>query len=67
MGRDDLLGWWGGRSWAGLLELWSEAIEYPNRLNYKWWSGVELVEWSWWSEVIVLRVECSQTGPNSHW
>jgi len=34
------------RSWAGLLELWSGATEYPNRMNYKWWSGVELVEWS---------------------
>ena len=28
------------------------------------WSGVGGVEWSWWSGVAVLGVECSQTGPN---
>ena len=27
------------------------------------WSGVGGVEWSWWSGVAVLGVECSQTGP----
>jgi len=46
------------RSWAGLLELWSGATEYPNRMNYKWWSGVELL-----SRVAVLGVEYSETGP----
>ena len=29
------------------------------------WSGVGGVEWSWWSEMTVLGVECSQTGPIS--
>jgi len=28
-----LLGWQSGRSWAGLLELWSGATKYPNRLD----------------------------------
>jgi len=36
----------GRKSWAGLLELWSGATEYPNIMDYKWWSGVKLVEWS---------------------
>ena len=41
-----LLGWRGRKSWDGLLELWSGATEYPNIMDYKWWSGVKLVEWS---------------------
>ena len=48
----------GRRSWAGLLKLWSGATEYLNRMDYKWWSGVELL-----SRVTVLGVEYSETGP----
>jgi len=59
MGRDDLLGWRGERSWAGLLRVmeWSHRIPKQN--------GPQLVEWSCWSGVAILGVECSQTGPNS--
>jgi len=53
------LGWWGEKNRAGLLELWSEATEYPNRMDSKWWSKsgvgrVELVKWSGYFESEVL-------------
>jgi len=48
----------GRRSWAGLLELWSGATEYPNKMDYKWWSRVKLL-----SRVTVLRVEYSKKVP----
>ena len=39
-----------GAPTAGLLDLWSGAAEYSNRIDCKQWSGVELMEWSWWNE-----------------
>ena len=44
LGRCLLVGPVGHRE-LNLWDLWSGAL--PNRMNYKWWSRVELVEWSW--------------------
>ena len=52
MGRDDLMGWQDGRTYAGPTwgVKWSHGIPKHN--------GLQVVEWS---GVPVLRVECSQT------